>query len=419
MSVPSRSAGTGPGAGWPDVFPVRGFAHGVVAARLIGLDSRKNVVELTHKERLRRQALGQEVDRIPSLGGWMMGVRNLATIAGISIEEYLADPLAGVVRANVALEVDGMVTPVIPMTIDQVRSGSVQEEQYQGVEPEVLLKEAESLPDDARTVLANFNAREEETRFRRDFDEARARWAGIEPIPNYWDFGGPFPLYHQYGYVAFLSACALYPEAVGKIWWARSRAACERAKILARLYRELDLVPLLFCGEDLCNNQGPMVDPAMLRKYYFPLVKEILEPLVNSGVRIVHHCDGDVRPLVDDFIAIGFSGLQGFQYELGIDLADFRRRRGPHGEELILFTGLSVTRTLPFGTEDDAREEVDFFLDVTEGGRGMFLFTSNVTGVEVPPANLIAAYRHVKTWDPRQPCHTMRRQWPWGVKHGS
>ena len=54
-----------------------------------------------------------------------------------------------------------------------------------------------------------------------------------------------------------------------------------------------------------------MVSPRFLRQHYFPTVKMIIEPLVDAGVRLIHHCDGDVRPVVDDFIAIGFQRLPG------------------------------------------------------------------------------------------------------------
>ena len=52
---------------------------------------------LTAKERLTRAARGQEVDHIPTIGGWMNGPRNLAALAGITVEQYLADPRRGVV----------------------------------------------------------------------------------------------------------------------------------------------------------------------------------------------------------------------------------------------------------------------------------------------------------------------------------
>ena len=371
---------------------------------------------MTAKERFDRAARGQEVDRVPSIGGWIGGAPVLAEIAGCTKEQYLADPFRAMVKANKALDVDGMITPIFPTQWEQVRTGSVTEESFGEVEPEELLKYAESLPDKESEVLRDFDAALAEREFRDYFENAFAQWDGIVPVPNFWALGGHFPLYWQFGYIAFLSACALYPEAVGKIWWAKSLPSRERAKILAGLYREYDLAPLLFCGEDLCNNKGPMVAPEMLREHYFPTVRMIAEPLVEAGVRLVHHCDGDVRPVLNDFIAAGYSGLQGFQYELGLDLHEIRQRRSLRGEELIIFAGLSVSRTLPFGTPQDVRDEVDYFFDFTDGGRGLFLFTSNVTGYEVPPENIRTAYRYIKTLRPG-PKHTPRhRRWPWSSR---
>lgn len=372
---------------------------------------------LSHKERILRQIRGQEIDRVPSLGGWILGIPNLAALAGISIAEYLSNPLAGVVKANLALDVDGMIQPVIPDRLEQIRTGLVQEETFAGIEPEALLAKADTYPDTEKEVLASFEAAAEEARYRAYFEDAFSRWGGIEPIPNFWEIGGHFPLYTEFGYIAFLSACALYPEAVGKIYWAKSLHSRERAKILLKLYKEYDLVPLMFCGEDLANNKGPMVSPKFLRKYYLPTVKMIIEPLVDAGIRLIHHCDGDVRPLLNDYLSIGFSGFQGFQLELGIDPYQVNQMRGPHGEELIFFAGLSVSRTLPFGSPDDIREEVEYFLDFTNGGRNMFLFTTNVAGVECPPENMRTAYAHLKTWDPTQPRTPTRLKWPWLQSH--
>lgn len=368
--------------------------------------------ELTAKERILRQIRGQEVDCIPTIGGWMEGARNLATIGGTSVDTYLADPPAGVVRANHALQVDGMVSPVIPRHIDEVRSGLVLESSFQGVQPEALHIAAEALPDEEKAILASFDAQTEENRYRHYFEQAFHNWDGIVPIPNFWEIGGHFPLYTEYGYLAFLMACALYPQAVGKIWWAKSLHSRERAKILVKLYREYELVPLMFCGEDVCNNHGPMVSTSFLRKFYFPTVQMILEPLVEAGIRCIHHCDGDVRPVVDDFIRIGFSGLQGFQYELGIDLYELCQKRSISGKRLLLFTGLSVSRTLPFGTQEDIRDEIDYFIDATQGGQGMFLFTSNVTGVEVPPENIRFAYRYLKGTDWKRKRDVKWSIWP-------
>ena len=375
------------------------------------------MIEMTKKERLKRAARGLEVDKIPSIGGWMNGVNNLAALAEISVAEYMVSPYAGMLKANVALDADSMVNPIFPTELDQVRSGSVTENDYQGIEPEAVVEYAATLPESEAEVVAAFDAAAEEAMFRKYFTDARNNWQGIEPMPNFWHLGGHFPLYHTFGYVAFLTACSLYPEAVEKIWWVRSLHSRESAKVLIPLYKELDLVPVLFCGEDLCTNRGPMLSPEWLRSHYFPTVKMITDPLVDAGIRMVHHCDGDVRPLLNDFIECGFSGFQGFQYEDGMDIYEIRKLRSKFAEEPIIFAGLSVTRTLPFGTVEEVRDEVDYFIDATDGGRGMFLFSSNVIGVEVPPANIRAAYYHVKTYQPDRKHIVRHTRWPWGEKN--
>jgi len=83
---------------------------------------------------------------------------------------------------------------------------------------------------------------------------------------------------------------------------------------------------------------------------------------------------------------------------------------------LFFFAGLSCTRTLPYGREQDVRDEVDYLIDATEG-RGMLLFTSNVTGPEVPAENIEAGYRYVKQFDPHQPREARHATWPWALSH--
>ncbi|MBI9104509.1 MAG: hypothetical protein JEY99_18990 [Spirochaetales bacterium] len=374
--------------------------------------------ELSSRERLIRQVKGQEIDRIPSLGGWINGAANIAEIGGISLQEYLRNPEAGVIRANRALGVDGVVVPVIPDNVEEIRhGGAALDSEHPDAVPEDLVVLADSLPSNDAGILKNFDFQADEKKFRDYFDHMFSVWKGIEPIPNFWDIGGHFPLYHEFGYEAFLMACGLYPEAVNKIWYTRSLVSRERAKILVKLYKEYDLVPLMFCGEDLCNQTGPMVSPEFLREYYFPTVKMINEPLVNSGIRLIHHCDGDVRPLVQDFLHCGFSGLQGFQYECNVNPFELKKLRSNMGEELLFFAGLSVTYTLPFGTREDVRNEVEYLVDYTDGGRSMFMFTSNVTGVEVPTANIQAAYRYLGDFNPKKPHKPEWREWPWKATH--
>src|SRR5512135_1884433 len=102
---------------------------------------------LSKKERLVRQARGQEVDCVPTLGGWVGGARNLAQLAGISADQYLTDPMQGVVKASLALDVDGMIQPAVHTELEQIRTGLVEQSRFEGIQPEAIVQRAEALPD--------------------------------------------------------------------------------------------------------------------------------------------------------------------------------------------------------------------------------------------------------------------------------
>ncbi len=161
-----------------------------------------------------------------------------------------------------------------------------------------------------------------------------------------------------------------------------------------------------------CDNAGPMCSLSFLREYYFPQEKYALEPLLEAGIRVVRHCDGNVMPLVQDSIDMGYSGFQGFQYECGVDAHDIAGRSSITGEELIFFAGLNVTRTLPFGNVDDVLEEIDYVLDYTDGGRGLFFFTSSSIGPEVPLENILSAYQYVTRGEYLKRDRGRYKEWP-------
>jgi hypothetical protein len=307
-------------------------------------------------------------------------------------------------QANRNLQVDGLVMPIVPEDETAIRDSSLQEQHFTAVEPEVLLEYAEQIPDTEAKVLAErFDPVATEESYRAKFIENIEKMEELVCIPTLWEAPANFALYFVYGYEAFLAATALYPEALERIWWESGVLCRARNAIIASLIKELDLIPMVFCGHDICLNNGPMCSPEMLRERYWPHAKYSLEPFVDAGIRLVHHCDGNVMPIVDDMIAAGFSGFQGFQYECGVDPFELRKRKSLKGESMLFMAGLSVTRTLPFGTPEDVQREVDYCLRFTDGGRGLFLMTSNVTGVEVPPDNIRAAYSYLRKFDPAVP----------------
>ena len=222
----------------------------------------------------------------------------------------------------------------------------------------------------------------------------------------------------KFGYEAYFMAIGLYPQAIGRLYWESATVARVRNEIVAALIAEYDLPPVLFTGHDICDNTGPMCSLSFLQEYYFPQEKYALEPLLEAGIRVIRHCDGNVMPIVQDSIDVGYSGFQGFQYECGIDAYDIAGRSSITGEEFIFFSGLNVTRTLPFGNVDDVIEEIDYVLDYTDGGRGLFFFTSSSIGPEVPLENILSGYQYVTQGEYLKRNKRRYREWP-GLKRNA
>ncbi len=370
---------------------------------------------LTKKERLNRQLEGKEVDHIPTMGGWFASAGHLLDIGGMSWEEYQADPEAGTVKAYKALDVDCLATkPAIPRERDQVRGIAVLDENFKDVTPEDVKKDGDEVPDDDEIVAA-FDVPYIEDAFRFRFEKWTDLLEDIQIVPMFWEGVPQFQLWSEYGYEAYFMASALYPEAVGNLYRRTGIIARERNRIFAKLMKEYDIPPLVYEGYDICDQRGPMFSVDFMRKYYFPWVKHALEPYFEADIEVVRHCDGNVGPFLDDFIDIGYAGLQGFQFETGLDLYDIVDRfKKKTGKAPIIFGGVSVTRTLPFGTPEDVREEIEYFIDATNGGKRLIFFSSNTIGREVPLENVTFGYDYIVRGGYAQkwtgPTH---ETWPW------
>lgn len=57
-------------------------------------------------------------------------------------------------------------------------------------------------------------------------------------------------------------------------------------------------------AEDLGMQVGPMLSPAMFRKWILPVYRRIMEPAEQHGCVIHMHSDGDIRALADDLLTL-------------------------------------------------------------------------------------------------------------------
>jgi len=188
-------------------------------------------------------------------------------------------------------------------------------------------------------------------------------------------YGGirfPYLDYYAYGYVNYFSAYAMYPEVMEKCFALMADAYLPYNRAIARAYVEAKLPPLLRADHDIADSRGILVGIKSLEKIWLPHFARAIEPLLKAGVKIIWHCDGNLIELLPRLLDVGLVGFQGFQYEDGMDYEKICSWKTRDGDDLIIIGGVSVTRTLPFGTTADVKKEIDWL--VANGPKtGLFL----------------------------------------------
>ncbi|MEI6142068.1 MAG: uroporphyrinogen decarboxylase family protein [Mariniphaga sp.] len=104
------------------------------------------------------------------------------------------------------------------------------------------------------------------------------------------------------------------------------------------------------------------------KEFIYPYLKKVYERVRQAGKFVTIHSCGDVDELFDDLIAIGLNSFNPFQPEV-MDipkiLPKYRGRLAFHG-------GLSMQKTLPFGTKEEVINESERLLELGRDGGYIF-----------------------------------------------
>lgn len=199
----------------------------------------------------------------------------------------------------------------------------------------------------------------------------------------------PYFRYGAYGYANYFMAYALYPEVIERDFALQAELATHANRAAARAYTESGLPPLLRLDHDMADSRGTLVNIKSLDKIWFPHFVRSLKPMLDAGVKLIWHCDGNLMQMVPRLLEAGLGGFQGFQYEDGMDYEKICRIKTKNGDDLIIIAGVSVTRALPFGTPENIRREMKWL--VAQGPKtGLFLGGSSSLAPGVPWENIQA-----------------------------
>ena len=156
-------------------------------------------------------------------------------------------------------------------------------------------------------------------------------------------------------------------------------------------------VDMLEYWGDVAMQDRMIVPPEQWRRLDKQVWKRIIDATreVRPDIVFFFHSDGDVTPIIPDIIEAGFDIINPLQPEC-VNPGLIKQK---YGDRITLDGGGSVQRTLPRGTLDDVRAEVDFLMKCCAWNGGFILRPSNVVGFDVPVENIVTWLEMARDYD--------------------
>ncbi len=156
-----------------------------------------------------------------------------------------------------------------------------------------------------------------------------------------------------------------------------------------------DLVDVIRFGDDLGMTSGPFMDLDVFRKFFKPRYKELCDYVKqHSNMKIFLHSCGSIRQFIPDLIEVGFDILNPVQTNCyGMDA---RGLKEDFGKEITFWGGgIDTSRVLPTGTPEEVRVDVLERCEILSKDGGFIFAPIHNILPEVPPENIVAAYKAV------------------------
>lgn len=145
-------------------------------------------------------------------------------------------------------------------------------------------------------------------------------------------------------------------------------------------------IDVIILNGDLAGELNTIISPEHYREYLKPYHNILVEYTHKKGMKIVKHSDGDVWPILDDFIEVGFDGLHPIQPQC-MDIEEVKKYLSGR---LCILGNIDCRTLLPKGSENDVKEEVIKTIKEAAKGGGYIISSSNSIHPECKPENYIA-----------------------------
>jgi len=329
---------------------------------------------MTHRERFNRILRYQPVDRAPywAVGGWSQTMRRWHAEGfpeGADLNEYFSS------EPTMGIPIYYGPWPMFEHEVIREEGDKETIRNHEGIIMQLYKSDSDqSMPhflefpvktrEDYRKAMRPRLTGRPEDRFPADWKERCEKWrTRTNPLLLFGDRWSGFfgPLRNLMGLenlsFAFYDDPALVEEMMDDI--------CENViAISSRILDDTDVDYWCF-WEDMGMKSGPLLSPAMFRKYMVPRYRRVTEFLRSRGIELIFvDSDGDARSLIPHWLDAGLNGLWPCEIAANMEPGPIKKE---YGRDLLLCGGIDK-RAIAAGPEaiDEELKKVPPL--VAEGG---------------------------------------------------
>jgi len=199
----------------------------------------------------------------------------------------------------------------------------------------------------------------------------------------------PFERAHaMQGLETFLLNMVMYPDFARALL---EKIAAHCKELMGHFLEELgDNVDIIKIGDDLGTEKSLMISPNMYREILKPIHADFIDFIkARTKAKIFFHSDGDVAPLIEDFIEMGIDILNPIQTSAG-SMSDLPALKKRFGDNIVFCGGIDTQNILPHGSPEEVRQEVRRVMQILGPGGGCMIGAVHTIMNDVPPENVLA-----------------------------
>jgi uroporphyrinogen decarboxylase len=151
-----------------------------------------------------------------------------------------------------------------------------------------------------------------------------------------------------------------------------------------------DYVEMVWMGDDWGTQLAPLMNPKTFREMFVSRYAQLTKHIKSKAdVKVALHSCGAIDWALDDIAKAGIDVIHPLQGDAH-GLTDPKYLKKAYGKDLVFYSNLKNQTTLPFGTEQDVRQDVIDKIEALAPGGGYIMSGGHNFQADVPPENILA-----------------------------